>query len=263
MLVVIKGAGDLATGVACRLKNVGFDIVMLETPCPTTVRRTVAFSPAVYTGSQEVEGLKAILAKDVEEVKNIIKNGDMAVIVDPEAKCVKELKPEAIVDAIIAKYNIGTSINDAPVVVALGPGFTAGKDCHCVVETQRGHNLGRCIYNGKAAENTGIPGNIAGFTSERILRAPCDGIFEPMNEIGDMVKKGQVVAKVDGQDLFSNLDGIVRGMLQKGVKVHKGMKSGDVDPRGIKEYCFTVSDKGRAIAGGVLEAIMHLSLEVK
>ncbi|MEG1448668.1 MAG: selenium-dependent molybdenum cofactor biosynthesis protein YqeB, partial [Oscillospiraceae bacterium] len=217
------------------------------------------FSPCVYTGEQVVEGIKACLAKDANEAKAIIKNGDIAVLVDPEAKSIKELKPDAIVDAIIAKFNVGTAITDAPIVVALGPGFTAGEDCHCVVETQRGHNLGRCIYSGKAAENTGIPGNIAGYTTERILRAPCDGTFEPLNEIGDIVKKGQVVARVNGEDLLSNLDGIVRGMLQKGVKVHKGMKSGDVDPRGVEEYCLTVSDKGRAIAGGVLEAIMHLS----
>lgn len=263
MLVTIKGAGDLATGVAVRLKNAGFDIMMLETACPTTVRRKVAFSPVVYQGEQVVEGIKGVLVDNCDKAREVIKNGDIPVMVDPKAESVKEMKPDVLVDAIIAKYNVGTTINDCNIVICLGPGFVAGKDCHCVIETQRGHNLGRCLYKGSAAPNTGVPGNISGFTSERILRAPGEGLFEPLNDIGDMVKKGQTVAMVNGEPVISNLDGVVRGMLQKGVKVHKGMKSGDVDPRGNKEYCETISDKGRAIAGGVLEAILHLSNKIK
>ena len=259
MLVVIKGAGDLATGVAVRLKNSGFDIMMLETACPTTVRRKVAFSPVVYQGEQIVEGVRGVLVKSCDEAKKIISKGNIPVMVDPKAECLAEMNPDVLVDAIIAKYNVGTSINDCRVVIGLGPGLVAGKDCHCVIETKRGHNLGRCLYEGAAAPNTGIPGNIEGFTAERILRAPDEGFFEPLNDIGDMVKKGQTVAMVNGKPVVSKLDGVVRGMLQKGVKVHTGMKSGDVDPRGNKEYCVTISDKGRAIAGGVLEAILHLT----
>ena len=261
MLVLIKGAGDLASGVAYRLRQCHFDIIMTETALPTTVRTTVAFSRAVYEKTAKVEDVTARLAQNYEQAKQILQQGEIAVMVDPQVKILAYCKPDALVDAIIAKENLGTKIEDAPVVVALGPGFTAGKDCDCVVETQRGHNLGRPIYRGRAAENTGIPGNIAGHTADRIIRSVCDGTFTPKTEIGRLVKAGDVVATVDGQPIFAAIDGVVRGLLPKGTPVRTGMKSGDIDPRGIKEYCDTISDKARAISGGVLEAILHLSKE--
>ena len=261
MLVVIKGAGDIATGVACRLKNSGFNIIMLETKIPTTIRRTVAFSRCVYKNSCKVEGIKGFLAKNIQEARIIAENGNIAVLIDENGNSLKELKPEVVIDAILAKVNIGTSINDAKIVIALGPGFIAGKNCHSVIETKRGHELGRCIYSGSAIPNTGIPGSIGGYGQERILRAPEEGIFEPILKIGDVVKVGDVVAMVNSFEIKSEIDGIIRGLLQQGVMVKKGMKSGDIDPREIYEHCFTVSDKARAIGGGVLEAIMSLKLK--
>ena len=259
MVVLIKGAGDLATGIAHRLKVCGFHIVMTEISMPTTVRRTVAFSQAVFDGNTEVEGIKAVLADNVEQVYKIIEEDNIPVIIDPDGEMIKELKPKVIVDAIISKNNSGkTKINDADIVIAVGPGFEAGTDCHCIIESQRGHYLGRTIYKGSAIPNTGIPGSIGGYTIERIIRASDDGIIEPIVQIGDYVEKGQCVAMVEGTPIYASISGIVRGMLQKGIKVKKGMKSGDIDPRCKKEHCFTISDKARSIGGGVLEAILTL-----
>lgn len=259
MLVLIKGAGDLATGVAHRLRKCGFDIVMTEIEKPTTVRRTVAFSQAVFDKTTEVEGIRGSLAKNIDNIKDIIKNGEVAVIVDENAEIVKELKPDVVVDAIIAKKNLGTNINDAPIVIALGPGFTASVDCHCVVETKRGHYLGKAIYEGSAIPDTGVPGDIGGYTTERIIRATDDGSIVPIVHIGDYVEKGQTVAYVNDKKVLAEINGIVRGMLQEDIKVFKGMKSGDIDPRCEKEHCFTISDKARSIGGGVLEGILYLS----
>lgn len=257
MVIGIKGAGDIASGIACRLYRSGFKIVMTDTAVPTTVRRTAAFSPAVYNAEAQVEGICALLCKDISEINNAFLQNKIAVIVDENAEIFNKLKPTAIIDAILAKKNLGTNINQAPCVVGIGPGFCAGADCHAVVETQRGHNLGRVIYKGCAAENTGIPGSIGGYTLERLLRAGADGIFEPLCQIGDSVKAGQPVAKCAEEPLCSQIDGVVRGLLQKGVVVHKGMKCGDVDPRCKIEHCYTVSDKASAVGGGVLEAILH------
>lgn len=261
MIILIKGAGDLATGVAHRLKKCGFDIVMTEISEPTTVRRTVAFSQAVYDKEVEVEAIKAVLAQGKQDIFKIIKDGNIPVLVDEKAEIIKEIKPEVIVDAIIAKKNLGTNINDAKIVIALGPGFTAGVDCHCVVETKRGHYLGKAIYSGSAIPNTGVPGAIGGYTKERIIRATEDGIIEPVAKIGDYVEKGDIVAYVNETPIYAEINGIVRGMLQEGIKVFKGMKSGDIDPRCEKDHCFTISDKARSIGGGVLEAV--LSQEVR
>lgn len=258
MIVLIKGAGDLATGVAHRLKKCGFDIIMTEISEPTTVRRTVAFSQAVYDNNVEVEDIKATLVSEVEEAKKVTKQGNIAVIVDEKAEIIKELKPDVVVDAIIAKENLGTNIDDAPIVIALGPGFMAGIDCHCVIETQRGHYLGKAIYNGSAIPNSGVPGDIGGYTNERIIRATSDGKILPVSKIGDYVKKGDIVAYVDRIPISAEISGIVRGMLQKDVSVFRGMKSGDIDPRCEKNHCFTISDKARSIGGGVLEAILYL-----
>lgn len=258
MLVLIKGAGDLATGVAHRLKRFGFDVVMTEIEEPTTVRRTVAFSQAVYDCKVEVEGVKASLVKDIQMIRENIDNGVISVIVDKDENIIEVLKPDIVVDAIVAKKNTGTSIDDAPIVIALGPGFEAGVDCDLVIETKRGHYLGRVITKGKAIPNTGVPGNIGGHTVGRIIRATSDGIINPVSEIGDYVEEGQVVAYIDKIPVYASISGIVRGMLQGGVEVFKGMKSGDIDPRCKKEHCFTISDKARSIGGGVLEGILFL-----
>lgn len=263
MKVLIKGAGDLASGIACRLHQCGFTIVMTDLAVPTAVRRTVAFSRAVYEKTAEIEGSTAELCHGMDEVEAALQRGNIAVVIDAEANIRMEWKPDAVVDAIIAKQNLGTSISDAPIVIAVGPGFTAGEDCHCVIETKRGHYLGRCIYQGSAIPNSGVPGNIGGYTKERILRAPCDGVFEPVVSIGTIVKSGDICGTVDGVPLRSQIPGVVRGLLQSGVAVTKEMKSGDVDPRCEPEHCNTVSDKARAIGGGVLEAILHLYNDTK
>ncbi len=252
----IRGAGDLATGIALRLYRSGFDIIMSDIAIPTTVRRTVAFSPAVYTGETQVEGITGKLCENTSMIETVIESGCIPVIVDPSGEIMKEYKPDIIVDAIIAKTNIGTKITDADIVIGVGPGFEAGVDCHAVVETKRGHNLGRVIWSGSAYPNTGVPGNIGGYTVERIIRATADGIFSAKVNIGDFVKAGDLLAYCDETPVYANIDGIVRGLLQDGVKVKKGMKSGDVDPRAEREYCFSVSDKASAIGGGVLEAIL-------
>lgn len=260
MKVLIKGAGDLASGIGCRLHRCGFTVVMTEIAVPTTVRRTVAFSPAVYEGQAVVEDITGVLCRTMIEIEEAIKKGRIPVVVD-EAGAVKDnWKPDAIVDAIIAKKNLGTHITDAPIVVGVGPGFTAGEDCHCVVETKRGHDLGRCIWKGSAIPNSGVPGMIGGYDRERIIRAEAAGEFYGEVKIGDMVKKGQMVGKSGNVPVYALIDGVVRGLLQDGVMVFPGMKSGDIDPRGVVSSCFTVSDKASAIGGGVAEAILQCGL---
>ncbi len=258
MRILIKGAGDLATGVAVRLVRSGFEVAMTDLPHPTAVRRTVSFCEAIPEGETAVEGIRARRAADGPSAIKILAGGDVAVIPDPEARCLTEIRPVALVDAILAKRNTGTGISDAPVVVALGPGFTAGVDCHAVIETMRGHNLGRALMTGSAHPNTGVPGEIGGYTVERLLRAPADGLFQPLVGIGDSVRAGDKVALVAGEALYASISGVVRGLLRAGTPVFQGMKSGDIDPRCEVAHCFSVSDKARAIGGGVLEAILGL-----
>lgn len=261
MLILIKGAGDIATGIAVRLKNAGMQVVMTEIAIPTTVRRSVAFSRAVYEGSAVVENITARPVLDFAQIPAVLQQDEIPVLIDPRCEVLKSIHFDAVVDSILAKKNLSTDPTQASVVIGVGPGFSVPQDCHCVIETQRGHDLGRCIYQGCAAKNTGIPGEIGGYTVERLLRAPCDGIFHPILAIGDAVKAGQTVAMVDDQPVTAQIDGIVRGLLQDNVPVKAGMKSGDIDPRGCYEHCFTVSDKARAVGGGVLEAILHLGLQ--
>lgn len=254
----IRGAGDLATGIALRLFRSGFDVIMSDIDIPTTVRRTVAFSPAVYNKEAVVEGICGKLCENIAMIDEIIKAGCIPIIVDQGGDIMREYKPDVIVDAIIAKTNIGTKIDDAKMVIGVGPGFEAGVDCHAVVETKRGHNLGRVLWKGCAFPNTGVPGNIGGYTVERIIRAVADGSFRANVSIGDNVKAGDLVAFCGEVPVYAGIDGIVRGLLQDGVQVKKGMKSGDIDPRAKKEYCFSVSDKASAIGGGVLEAVLGM-----
>jgi len=262
MRVLIKGAGDIATGIALRLWHGRFQVIMTEIAVPTTVRRTVSFSRAVLDGSATVEGVTAELASSVAAVSEILDAGRVPILVDPEASCLTELRPDVLVDAILAKRNLGTSISDAPVVIGVGPGFAAGVDCHTVVETQRGHDLGRVILQGEALPNTGVPGEIGGYSLQRVLRAPCDGLFRQEMEIGALVSPGDVVGIVEGVPVRTEISGILRGVLASGVLVRPGMKCGDVDPRCEAGHCYTVSDKARAIGGGVLEAILALTPHV-
>ena len=259
MLVVIRGAGDIATGIALRLFHARMDVVMTDIAHPTAIRRSVSFSRAVTEGRAVVEDVTAELAKDGRAARFIMHCRRAAVLVDPDAACIRELQPDAVVDAILAKRNLGTSRTDAPVVIGVGPGFTAGEDCHAVVETQRGHTLGRVLLTGSALPDTGAPGNIGGYTVERILRAPRDGVFKQEKEIGALVAAGDTVGYVGDMPVTAQIAGVLRGILPDGTPVYAGMKSGDVDPRGKVEHCDTASDKALAIGGGVLEAILRLT----
>ena len=259
MLVVIKGAGDIASGVALRLWRAGLQVVMTDLPQPTAIRRTVAFSTAVTLGETRVEDVTARRAECPGHALELLRGGVIPVLPDPQGACVMALRPDAVVDAILAKKNLGTRITDAPAVVGVGPGFTAGVDCHAVVETMRGHFLGRVFYEGSAQPNTGIPGLIGGFAGERVLRAPADGVFHQLLDIGAQVNMGDVAAEVDGQPMVCTLDGVLRGILPEGTPVFKGMKAGDVDPRCETAHCYSASDKALAVGGGVLEAVLRLS----
>ena len=261
MKILIRGAGDLASGIACRLYRCGFQIVMTEIGVPTTVRRTVAFSPAIYLGEMMVEDIQAVRCDSMEEIEAAVEQEKIAVVQDPQCHMVFQWKPDVVVDAILAKTNLGTTMKDAETVIGVGPGFTAGVDCHAVVETKRGHDLGRVIWKGSAIPNTGVPGMIGGYDKERIIRAASEGIFRGAVTIGTVVTKGEIVGYSGETPIYAEVGGVVRGLLQDGVPVTPGMKSGDVDPRGVVEHCYTVSDKATAIGGGVLEAI--LSLEKK
>jgi xanthine dehydrogenase accessory factor len=256
-IILIKGAGDLATGVAARLFRCGFAVVMTEQPNPLMVRRTVSFGEAVYATQVEVEGIQACLASDINAVHLALEQGIIPVLVDPQANCRAELLPAALVDAIMAKTNINTRITDAACVIALGPGFTAGIDCHAVIETNRGHSLGRVIYTGSAEPDTGQPGSVDGKTEERILRSPVQGVVEGQAIIGDRVSAGQIVAQVNGQPVFAQINGVLRGLIHSGIRVPAGIKIGDVDPRAEPAHCLQISDKAYAIAGGVLEAVLR------
>ena len=257
MLVLIKGAGDLATGVAYRLYRAGCRVVMTDIEQPTAVRRTVAFCQCIYDGAATVEGVTSRRVETVEEVRACLERGEIPVRVDPEAAIRTQMPFDAQVDAILAKHNVNTRMDDAPIVLALGPGFTAGGDCHGVIETKRGHYLGRLILEGAAIPNTGVPGDVGGYTTQRIIRAGRDGIFRPVAHIGDTVSEGDVVATVDGEPVYALMPGTVRGMLPDGLRVKRGMKSGDIDPRCEYDHCFTISDKARAIGGGVLEGLLY------
>ena len=255
MKILIRGAGDLATGIAARLYRCGHEILMTETEEPLTVRRTVAFSRAVYEGRAQVEDMEAVLAGNLEEAGQILSEGNIPVLVDERAAVRESFRPDVLIDAIIAKKNLGTRITDAPLVIGTGPGFTAGVDCHCVVETKRGHTLGRLIWEGTAIPNTGVPGNVGGYTIERLLRAAGDGRMEPTVSIGSRVEKGQIAAYTGGVPVFAAMSGIVRGMLQEGAMVKKGMKIGDIDARCELSHCYTISDKALAVGGAALEAV--------
>ncbi len=255
--VIVRGAGDLATGVASRLWNSGFTVIMLELPRPLVVRRTVSFATAIYENSIVVENVRAEHCPGPGNINNLLERRVVPVLKDPNAELINVLKPSIIIDAIMAKKNTSTKKTAAELVIGLGPGFEAGKDVHAVVETKRGHNLGRVYYHGSAAKNTAVPGKIYGYGKERLLRAPAEGTFKPYKEIGDIVKAGDIVAAVDHYEIKAEIDGLLRGMLYRNLKVTAGMKVGDIDPRGEAINIYCISDKARAIGGGVLEVILN------
>lgn len=256
--VIIRGGGDLATGIAHRLYQAGYQLLITEQEQPSVIRRTVSFANAVYEGSMTVEGVTARRVNSLWEAETLWKKNLIPVMVTEAADLCRKLKSDVLVDATMAKKNTGIGRELAPIVIGIGPGFEAGKDVDAVVESQRGHQLGRVLYLGKAQPNTGIPGSIAGMSIERLLRAPVAGIFKGEADIGDVVKAGQRVASVNGKPVVSKIDGLLRGLLADGLSVADGHKVGDVDPRFDPELCGLISDKARAIGGGVLEAILHL-----
>ena len=261
-LIIVRGGGDLATGSIYKLKKSGFPVLILEVAHPSAIRRNVAFCEAVYQGEQTVEDMTCYLAESLTQAEQFLLEGKLTVLVDPMGESVSKLRPLAVVDAILAKKNLGTNRNMAPITVALGPGFTAGVDVDAVLETKRGHNLGRVLWSGTAAANTGIPGVIGGFGKERVIHCPAKGILRNVKHITDTVSKGEVVALVETENglvpVEATLDGILRGLIRDGYPVDVGFKMADIDPR-ADEYinCFTISDKARCIAGGVLEAILQ------
>jgi xanthine dehydrogenase accessory factor len=254
--VIVRGGGDLASGVVYRLVKAGFPVLVTELKRPLAIRRTVAFASAVYEGQITVEGITARLVAGPEQAGALWEAGEVPVLIDPAGESIRALQPAVVVDARLAKRNLGTTRSDAPLVIALGPGFVAGVDCHAVIETQRGHFLGRVIWQGAAEPDTGRPGSVQGHEADRVLRAPCDGTLVALAQIGDAVREGQVLATVAGEPVRAPFDGVLRGMLHPAVPVTRGLKIGDVDPRGVRAHCFTISEKSLAIGGGVLEAIL-------
>jgi xanthine dehydrogenase accessory factor len=249
----------MASAVAWRIymSNIR-KVLMLETDSPLAVRREVSFCEAVHEGHKTVEGVRAIKVDDYDYMRKAWIDSKIAVVVDPEWKLLDQVHANVVVDAILAKKNRGTHIHEAPLVIGLGPGFVAGKDVHLVVETNRGHNLGRIIASGTAEPNTGIPGPIEGYTEERVLRAPCDGVFHARLLIGSQVKQGDTIGAVGEEPVEARIDGVIRGLIRSPVTVCRGLKIGDIDPRGLVDHCYTISEKARAIAGAVLEAILRV-----
>ena len=261
-LIIVRGGGDLATGSVYKLKKCGFPVLILEEAAPSAIRRNVAFCEAVCQGTQTVEDMTCYLAESPEQAEAFLMEGKLTVLVDPVGDAIPQLKPLAVVDAILAKKNLGTNRDMAPITVALGPGFTAGADVDAVVETKRGHDLGRVLWSGSAAPNTGIPGIIGGYGRERVIRSPAKGILRNVAHITDRVSKGEVIALVETQTgtvpVKATLDGILRGLIREGYPVDVGFKMADIDPREeAYSNCFTISEKARCIAGGVLEAVLQ------
>ena len=304
LLIICRGAGDLATGIIHRLHRAGHRVIALETDYPAAIRRQVSFCEAVYDGSAVVEGVTARLVPaladaetdtetysgendtpaahivsekwDSSAIEAVLEAGEVPLLIDQKGESIALLKPDVVVDAIIAKKNLGTTINMAPLVIGVGPGFTAGKDVHLVIESMRGHNLARIITDGMAQPNTGVPGNIAGFTSERVIHAPAAGYIYDVRKIGDIVQKGDEIARIypdkgsydnklsEYVPVNATITGIIRGLIREGYYFKEGFKIADIDPRESElTNCFTISDKARSIAGSVLEAVSAFEHGVK
>ena len=257
--VVVRGGGDLATGVVQKFYRAGFKVVILEKEKPLAIRRTVALCQGVYDREHQVEEMTILLAQSPDECSEVWKQGKIPILIDPEGKWIEEMKPDIVIDGIMAKKNLGTHKNMASITVALGPGFVAGEDVDAVVETKRGHHLGRLYFKGSAIDNTGIPGELEGITTERVVYAPCSGKVKHIKDIGDEVKEGEGIFCIDDFKVSSPLDGTLRGLIHEGLMVREGMKCADIDSRKeAKEYCYSISDKARAIGGATLEATLIL-----
>lgn len=261
-LIVVRGGGDLATGVVHRLWSAGLRMLVLETAHPAAIRRQVSLCEAVYEGETVVEGMRGIRVETLADADAVWAQNAVPILIDPTGACLPQARPAVLVDAIIAKKNLGTTREMAPLTIALGPGFTAGQDVDVVVETKRGHKLGRIIREGAATPNTGVPGVIGGYAAERVLHSPAQGIFRDLHAIGDFVEAGEAIAKVEtpaGEEVLvkTQIAGILRGLLRDGYPVVPGFKVADVDPRKTElENCFLISDKARCIAGSVLELVV-------
>lgn len=259
MIAVVRGGGDLATGIIYRLWKVGFSVLCLEVEKPLVIRRTVSAAQAVFDGCYSIEDMQV---KHIQTIDEFTKNQnckDPCILIDPEGNSISELEPEIVVDAIMAKKNIGTHIKMADIVIGVGPGFCAGKDVHAVVETKRGHYLGRVIYDGSAQPNSGVPGIVMGYGRERVIYANSEGRFEPEKEIGDYVNSGDIIGSIGKEKLQAPIAGVIRGLIHDSIYITNGLKMADIDPRGEKNHCFTISDKALSVAGGVLEAVFHLA----
>lgn len=258
-VVIVRGGGDLASGTINRLHNMGFKVLVLEIEKPNFIRRKVCYGQAVYEKEFLLEGIVSERADNLDEIKNIWADGRIPVYIDSQMEIVSKIKPIAVIDAIIAKKNLGMRKGIAPITIALGPGFEAGKDVDAVIETQRGHNLGRIIFEGFAAENTGVPGIIKGYGKERVIHAPASGKLKIVHDIGSIVQKNEIIAYIDSVPVYASLTGLIRGMIREGSVVEKGLKISDIDPREEElKNCYTISDKARTISGGVAEALFYL-----
>lgn len=260
-LIIVRGGGDLASGIIHKLYRSGYHVLVLECPKPTAIRRHVSFCEAIYQQTMTIEGVKCEYVQTKEEACKVMSDGNVALMIDETGKIIEELKPDAVVDAILAKRNLGTHLAMAPVVIGVGPGFEAKRDVHVVIETKRGHHLGRIYCEGSAMANTGIPGVIEGYGKERVIHAPFDGKLKNVHQIGDIVQKDEIIAYLDNQPVYATIDGVLRGILRDDFIVWKGLKMADIDPRlNQQNNCNTISDKARCIAGGVLEALCMLGV---
>lgn len=261
-LVIVRGGGDIATGSIQKLYRAGFKVLVLEIEKPSAIRREVAFCEAIYEKEMTIEGVTAKLCNSIEDIEQVWREKKIPVLVDSTGESIYKLKPQVVIDGILAKKNYGTNREMAPITIGLGPGFTAGEDVDVVIETMRGHNLGKLIFEGKPMANTGIPGIIKGVGKERVIYSPCAGVVKNICKIGDMVEKNQVIATVDGVEVLATISGVLRGLIREGYEVPEKFKMADIDPREEEQAnCFTISDKARAIGGAVLEAVLYLKNE--
>ncbi|MGL4867665.1 MAG: selenium-dependent molybdenum cofactor biosynthesis protein YqeB [Cetobacterium sp.] len=258
MLIIIRGAGDLASGIIHRLYRSGFKLLVLEKEFPNSIRRNVCFSECIYTGKQIIENVVSKKVSNEYEMIECWEKYEIPVIIDSEGEFIRNMKPDVLIDAILAKKNLGTNIKMAPLTIALGPGFTAEVDAHFVIETMRGHNLGKIIKKGQALENTGIPGEILGISKERVIYSKVSGIFRSVKKIGDIIKKDEIIGYINNVEVISTIDGLLRGIIPDNYNLKKNLKIADIDPR-VHEYqnCFTISDKAKSLGGSVLEIILN------
>lgn len=259
--IVVRGAGEMASGVIYQLYKSGYVVIALEQPKPVCVRRLVCFANAIYEKQFEIEGVKSSFVNDVDEALKIAENKIIPVLIDPDGISIEAFNPFAVIDGRMLKKYVDTKVTSKPLLIGLGPGFTVGKNCHAIIETNRCKNLGKVILKGKAQEYTGIPAKVKNYTHERVLRSPTRGNFITYYNIGDLVKVNDIVGRVNDTEIIAKIDGVIRGFIHSDVFVKDGQKIGDIDPRGNKDYCFKISNKANAIGCGVFNALIDLSVE--